>query len=93
MHTCYLKYARLHTHADPISVSIVIRLRAGRPELDSQQWQKKGLFFFSTSRPALGPDGYRGIIRRELSDRTVKLTTHLHLVLRLRMCVAIFNSP
>jgi hypothetical protein len=39
--------------------------------------------------PILLPNGYRGLLPRELSGRGVKLATHFHLIPTLRMLGAI----
>jgi len=69
--------------------STVKRLRAGRPRFDSRQRQG----FFSSSQllhqpwrpPSLLTNGHRELFPRQQRSRGVKLTTHPHLVLRLRM--------
>jgi hypothetical protein len=63
----------------------------------SQQRQEISLFSIA-SRPALGPTSllsnvYMGLFPREISGRGVKLTTHLHLVPRLRMVELYLHSP
>jgi len=55
----------------------VTRLRAGRPRLDSRQGHR--------TRPLWGPRTLLCIAYRGYSGRGVKLTTHFHLVSRLRM--------
>jgi hypothetical protein len=78
-------------------VSIVTRLRAGRLGFDS----RKGLEFFSSpplsdrlwGPPSFLSSGYQRLFRRGYSGRGVKLTTHLHLVPRLRMRRAIHPHP
>jgi hypothetical protein len=54
--------------------------------------------FITASRPILGPtpspmQGVPGLLPRGYSSRTVKLTTHLHLVPKLRICGAIPTLP
>jgi len=79
------------------SVSVVTRLRAGRLDFDSRQ----GLRFFSSpphsdrlwSPYSLLSRGYRRFFLQGLSGRGVKLTTHLHLVPRSRMCGALSPLP
>jgi hypothetical protein len=49
--------------------------------------------YSTASRPALGPNWYRGLSPRGLSSWGVKLNTHLHLVLRSRMMELYLRSP
>jgi hypothetical protein len=57
------------------------------------------IFLYSTAyRPALEPpsrlsNGYRGLFPRGESGKSVKLITHLHLVLRSRMAELYLHSP
>jgi len=76
-------------------VSIEIKLGVGRLGFNSRQGQLCDIFP-SPSRPHWywGPpsllySGYRGLLPRGWSGRGAKLTTHLHLVPRLRMSGAI----
>jgi len=77
------------------SVSIVTKLRDVLPGLNYRQGYGRILFLFSTaSRPALGPT-HPPVqwVPRALSwgvkwPEGVKLTTHLHLLPKLRMCGA-----
>jgi hypothetical protein len=59
-------------------------------DLRFKSWQQKGIFLFSErSRPAVGPN-YPAIewvsrtVSMEYSNWDMRLTTHFHLVLRLR---------
>jgi hypothetical protein len=69
--------------------STVTSLRAGRPEFDSRQSK---IFLFAIMSilavRSTQPVG-TGVLPSEYSGRGVKLTTHLHLVPKLRMCGAI----
>jgi hypothetical protein len=79
------------------SFSIVTRLRAGQPGFDSRQGQR--IFLLVTaSRPALGRaqppiQWLPGALPQWWSGWGVKLTTHLHVVPRLRMCGYILPLP
>jgi hypothetical protein len=81
-----------------ISVSIVTRLRAGRQGFDSRQEQ---LWDFSLRRvqtqsgahPASYTVGTGGSFSGSKAARSVELTTHLHLVQRLRIGGAIHPLP
>jgi len=73
------------------SVNIEAKLWTSQPGFSSRQGQLWD-FISSPPRPGRlsGPpsllhNGYRGLLRRDYSDRNVKLTTHLHLVPRLKM--------
>jgi hypothetical protein len=69
-------------------VGIAARLRPGQPgNSGSIPTRGKGLFSI-TSRPVLGPSGYR-----RLFPRGVKLTTPLHLLSTLRIRVLYLYSP
>jgi hypothetical protein len=69
------------------SAGIAVGYGAGRPGFNSRQYK---IFLFTASKPTLKPThpmGIWGSIPREgggQSGRGVKLTTHLHLVLRSR---------
>jgi hypothetical protein len=67
------------------SVSIVTKLRSGRPMFFSRQ--RQDIFLFATaSRLALRPAQWvPGVPSSGRSGRGVKLTTHIHLVPRLKM--------
>jgi hypothetical protein len=77
-------------------VSTVTRLRAGRSGFHFRQGL--GVFLLATtSRPALGPpsflsSGYRTSSPGDKGGRCVKLTTHLHLMRKLRMSGAITST-
>jgi hypothetical protein len=92
------------SHIHPIRTNItdlsaIVRLegmlQAGRPGFNSRQGEMMGFFLFATaSRPALVStqppiQGVLGFLPLRYSDRGVKLTTHLHLVPRLRIRGAI----
>jgi len=57
-------------------------------------WQWQGLFslchHIQTSKPSLLSNGYQGLFPWELGGQSMKLTTHLHPVLSLRMCVKLY---
>jgi hypothetical protein len=79
------------SHNRGSSVNIVTRLQAGGLIFNSQQGQWRDVFSSSPHTDRLwGPanlliSGDRGLYRRGYRGRSVKLTTHLHLVQRLRM--------
>jgi hypothetical protein len=74
-------------------------LRARRPRSRSSSPGRGKIFLLSTSsRPALGSprllsNEYRGFFPRGYSGRGVKLTTHLQLVPRPRICGSIHSLP
>jgi len=97
--TCRDRDFTLHCNVrkEPLYLSIVIRLRAGRPVFDSRQGL--GSFLLATaSKPSLGriqPPIQWGIgsLPGVLSGRGVRLTTHLHLDPRLRIRGCILPFP
>jgi hypothetical protein len=85
----YLNNLRFNTVTETSSLNIVTRLRARRPGIDSRQ----GLGFFFSPRHCVqtGPGGPPSLVSSGYWG--VKLTTHLHLVSRLRMRKAISPLP
>jgi hypothetical protein len=73
------------------SVSIVTRLRAGRQELDSRQGQRSHVSLchrlqnVSGAHPDFCPMGIEGSFPESKAAAGVKLTTHLHIMPRLRI--------
>jgi hypothetical protein len=79
------------------SVNIVTGLRIERWEFNSRLWQgffslRHRIWTGSGAYPAFFPMGYEGSFPEGGSDLDVKMTTHLHLVTRLRMNGAIYPS-
>jgi hypothetical protein len=76
------------------SDNIVTRLRAGRPGFDSLQLTVKGFFLVTTaSGPALGHTQTPIQWVSEVLPLEVKVTTHIHLMPRLRLHEAITPFP
>jgi hypothetical protein len=85
---CILILVVIYKKSSASSVTIETRLRAGRERFDSRQREKWIFFLFNTeSRASVSyPMGMgRGFFPRWQSGRSVKLTTHLHLVPILRI--------
>jgi hypothetical protein len=78
------------------AVGLVTKLRAGHLTNRGSIPSRRDILFSEVSRPIWGPPRLLFYTGREGgggSGRGVKLTTHLHPVLRLRMCGAIPLSP
>jgi hypothetical protein len=82
----------LHLYRNSL-VSIVTRLWSGRPGFDSRQEQEFFLFATAFRQTSLLFNEEREIFTWVKGVRGVKLTTHLHLVQRLRMRGAIPPLP
>jgi hypothetical protein len=81
---------------DYISVCIVTRAQDARLEFDSRQQQRFSLRLSIQTGSEAHPASYvmaPGVLSPEVKQQSVKLTTHLHLVPRLRTRGPILSQP